>query len=84
MPMTPSPSEVQQESRDPARVGVSVPGASMPYRTGGRPLWMGHLINFQFGNWIHINAPFVTRASGRRQKDKEFFMEKAKRPRGAS
>jgi len=45
---------------------------------------MGHLINFQFGNWIHINALFVTRASGRRQKDKEFFMEKAKKPQGAS
>lgn len=33
---------------------------------------------------IHINAPSITRARGRRQKDQEFFMEKGKKPRGAS
>lgn len=56
----------------------------MPYSTGGRPLWMQHLINFQCGNCVHINAWSVTSASGRRQKDKEFFMEKVKKPQGAS
>lgn len=66
-------------------VGVGVGCAGQrAYRTGGRFLWMKHLINFQFGNCIHINALSTTVANGRRQKDKEFFMEKVKKPRGAS
>lgn len=56
----------------------------MPESAGGRLLWVKHLINFQFGNCVHINAPSITGASGRRQKDKEFFMEKVKMPRGVS
>lgn len=60
--------------------GVGFPGAACLPVWEEDVLWMEHLINFQFGNCIHINAPSITRVGGRRQKNKEFFMEKVKQP----
>ena len=81
------PGDGQQEGSvqvGPGGGELWVPRGSVPYSMGARPLRTQHLINFQFGNWVHINAPSITRASGRRQKDKEFFMETVKKPQGAS